>query len=253
MSQKAFISAEEHLAKLDFTIEQASEFIFANVDQASVIFDVAEQYGVTTAMLSEITNFSTEIINEYFDNNQLNSIELNYTSLLVNSDLGELETLVDFNTNTGILSNTMLNEDVRSQLDNPNLLDFFYDPVFFPDFTQNDGLYDAEELGVGHLNTISATNENIESLFYGSLINMINRLDDSELDQIKTFPDKSLEDYQILLQNSLNESPISDNRTDSQLAELVATEAANIIDPFFESSNLLVGVLDLSYLGLATA
>ncbi len=82
---------------------------------------------------------------------------------------------------------------------------------------------------------------------------MINRLDDSELDQIKTFPDKSLEDYQILLQNSLNESPISDNRTDSQLAELVATEAANIIDPFFESSNLLVGVLDLSYLGLATA
>ncbi len=31
------------------------------------------------------------------------------------------------------------------------------------------------------------------------------------------------------------------------------SEAVNIIDPFFDNSNALVGILDLSYLGLATA
>ncbi len=251
MSLKSFISAEEHLAKLDFTTEQASEFIFANVDQPETIFAAASQFGVTTAMLSEITNFSTDLVNEYFENAQLNGIELNYTSLLVNSDLGELETLVDFNIRTDMLSNTALNDAVRSQLDNPNRLDFFYDSIF--PFAQNDNLYDQEELGVGHLDTVSATNENIESLFYGSLINMINRLDDSELNQIKTFQDKSSEDFQALLLNALSESPTSNSRTDEQLAELVVSEAVNIIDPFFDNSNALVGILDLSYLGLATA
>ncbi len=251
MSLKSFISAEEHLAKLDFTTEQASEFIFANVDQPETIFAVARQFGVTTAMLSEITNFSTDLVNEYFENAQLNGIELNYTSLLVNSDLGELETLVDFNTRTDMLSNSALNDAARSQLGNPNRLDFFYDPNY--SFHLKDNLYDPEELGVGNLNAVSATNENIESLFYGSLINMINRLDDTELNQIKTFQDKSSEDFQALLLNALSESPASNSRTDEQLAELVVSEAVNIIDPFFDNSNALVGILDLSYLGLATA
>ncbi|WP_293005517.1 hypothetical protein [Nitrosomonas sp.] len=250
MSVKSFISAEAHLAKLGYSIKQANDFINANVGQAEIIFAAARENGVTTNMLNEISGHSTTVIREYFDVAGLNNKEVDYTSLLVNSDLGSLERLISFNERDGILSNSSLSDTVRSEINMPLNYDFTF--VEYADFELNDGKYDAEELGVGHLVNVSATNESIESLFYGSIINIFSALDETELDQINTFPrNDDQEEFQLLILDALSESPTLIAWSEEELVDLVTSEAVNIIDKYWESN--LVGVLDHSILGLATA
>ncbi len=254
MSSKQFISAEAHLAKLGITVEQANDFILENVDNPKLLFSVARENGVTNSMLSEITNFSTSVISDYFVAADRDPIELDQTSALVNSDLGPLEALVDFNHNTGVLSNASLRETVQ-----PLIVDDLYEFTFetleslYP-FFLSDGIYDAEELGVGHLTDVAATSDSLESLFYGSLINTFKALDETELNQINLFPDNGTsEDFQALLVESLDESPSSVIWTDEQLAELVTNEAAKNINEFWANDdNPAIGILDRSYLVEAT-
>lgn len=47
-------TAAEHLATFGVTVEQAHEFIFANLDNLGFILQVADTYEVTNAMLAEI-------------------------------------------------------------------------------------------------------------------------------------------------------------------------------------------------------
>ncbi len=252
MSTKQFISAEEHLAKLDVTVQQANNFIVENIDNPELLFETARQNKVTNKMLSEITNFPTDAVQQYFSDTGFPSVKLDRTSLLVNYEIDTLETLVNFNTNTGILSTTSLSEAVRPMLNDPLDYDYTFDPIK-PCYT-NDNVYDKEELGVGHLSNVPATNESVESLFYGTLINMFKALDESELNQINAFPNNgSADEFQELLFDALNESPTPSIWTEEQLAGLVTNEATDIIDKYWEQGNVLVGVLDLSFLGLATA
>lgn len=254
MSVKSFISTEAHLAKFGTTAPQALDFINSNLAQPDIIFNIARLYGVTTNMLSEISGFSKDIIQEYFDTAglDLDSKQLNYTSMLVNSDLSTLEHLVSSNNRTGILSNDSLNKEVQP-LTHVSPLEFndFFEPVY--DYQPIDGIYDAEELGVGHLDNVPATSESIISLFYGSLINIYSAIDKAEIDQINAFPrNDNPEGFQALLFNVLRESPVSVVWSEKDLVEMIRIEAANIIDEYYESESGLVGILDHSFLGLAT-
>ncbi|GJL73758.1 MAG: hypothetical protein NMNS01_29570 [Nitrosomonas sp.] len=252
MSSKQFISAEEHLAKLGVTVQQAQDFINNNVGRPEIIFEAADQFGVTNNMLSEITNISINNVRDYFTVNGKDSNKLDRTSILINSDTSELEILIDFNNNSSFLSNAALGEAVLPLLFNVVI----YGPTFGPiiSLQSADGIYDAEELGVGHLGNIPATNESIESLFYGTLINIFTALDESELNQINTFPeDGDLKGFQALLINALSEPPSPVAWTDEELANQVAQKAAEIINEYWIGETELVGVLDLSFLGLATA
>jgi len=251
MSRKQFISVEEHLAKLGITVQKAHDFIFANVDKPEVIYSAAFDAGVTNSMLSEITNVSSTVINNYFKAADLPSQKLDYTSMLINFDLGSLEALVDFNDNAGILSNSTFRDTVRSSVNDPLDYDYSFKPVI-PGLQDKDGVYDADELGVSHLTDVPATGENLESLFFGSLINMFNVIDEAELNQIKAFPaDGDQEEFQALLIDALSEAPENFSWTDEQLADLVSNEAVDIINTLWSGVEQ-VGVLDLSYLGLAT-
>ncbi len=251
------MSAETHLAKIPFTIQQAKDFIFSNTEKPEIIFQAAFDYGVTTEMLSEITGFSTDIVREYFASadidSELDSSLLDNTSILVNSDLGSLESLVAFNERNGILSNTALREEVELKIIEPLNYELTFDPVR-PLVQPNDDIYDAEELGVAHLTNVPATNESVESLFYGSLINLFSALDESELNQINTFPSNGgSENFQALLLTALSETPSPVVWDDEKLADLVTNEAASIINKYGTHDNAVIGVLDLSFLGLATA
>lgn len=251
MSRKQFISAEAHLAKFDVTVQQAIDFISANLDKPEVIYFAAFENGVTNAMLSEMTQHSTKVISDYFISAGLEPEKLDYTSMLVNFDLGELETLVDFNDNVGILSNISLRDAVRPLVNTTQIYDLSFESVF-PHIQLNDGIFDADELGVGHLTDVAATSENLESLFYGSLINIFGALDEAELKQIKEFPDDgNSEEFQMLLIEALSDKPDTVNWTDEQLVELVSSEAISVINELW-SGNGFVGTLDFSYLGLAT-
>jgi len=249
------MSAESHLAKFGVTIQQAKDFIDLNIKQPELIFDAANiDYFVTIPMLSEITKYSESEISEYFISAGIaNPNRLNNTKKLVNSDLGSLEKLVDFDTKIGILSIASLREKVQPLIGDP---DFYpsYDPFFGPGaaFEIWDGKYDSDELGVKHLGEIAATTENLESLFYGTLINVFSRLDKNEFDQIEPIIDNgSFYENQALLLNALDSSPSSIVWTDAELADLVIHDAARIINDY-QSSNLPVGgILDNSILGLA--
>jgi hypothetical protein len=256
MSTKPFISAEEHLAKLGVTVEQAFDFISANLDKPEFIFATARAHGVTNAMLNEIADVSTDTIRDYFSYANKDNKILDYTSILINFDLGPLEALVNFNNNIGILSNAALSDAVQPLLIEPLVLDFTFVPVY-AHIQPNDGVYDAEELGVSHLGAVPATDENIESLFFGTLINLFKSIDRIELDQIKSFENGDPAEFQSLLSSALSDSPVSGEWSDEELASLVIEEAVKTINRYFnlypdsEVASELVGVLDHSFLGVA--
>lgn len=247
------MSAATHLAKFGVTVEQAYDFIIANVDQPEIIFDTAEEFAVTTAMLSEITQFSTAVISNYFASFNLDTGKLDETHILINSDPDALSSLVTLNTRTGILSNESLRGFVQQALNDPAQYDAVFGPQF--PFQDDDGIYDAEELGVTTLNNIPATTASIESLFYGSLINMFLRFDQTELNQIVFFPvaeRRGSDDFQAFVFEALSDISLTAPRPDDELAGLVVREAAILITELVDDSTI-VGVLDQSFLGLAVA
>ncbi|MBE7525825.1 hypothetical protein HS096_05930 [candidate division WWE3 bacterium] len=246
------MSAESHLAKFGITLQEANDFIKLNIDKPEVIFDAGVAYFVSIPMLSEITKYSESDIVQYFESSGISHpTSLNNTRKLFNSDLGALEKLVDFDNKAGVLSTASLREKVQPLIGDP---DFYpsYAPFFGPSapFQIWDGKYDPEELGVNHLGEIAATTENLESLFYGTLINTFSRLDKGELDQINHFsPDGSHDNYKILLFDDISSTPSIIAWSDEELADLVIYDAARIINAFQTSD--LPGILDGSFLGLA--
>lgn len=67
MSVKSFISAEAYLNSFGITVHQAQEFIDLNIEHPEIIYSAALEYGVTTAMLSEITGIPKDVINKYLN------------------------------------------------------------------------------------------------------------------------------------------------------------------------------------------
>ncbi|WP_292993399.1 hypothetical protein [Nitrosomonas sp.] len=243
------MSAETHLHKLGVTIQQARDFINLNIDHPEVVYDTAFVNGVTISMLSEITNYPINVIKEYFASVGLVAEALDDTSILINSDdLRGFESLIAFNNNSGILSTASLREKVQPLIDDDP---FFYNLTFDPviPIQDDDGIYDSEELGVKHLGDIAATNENIESLFYGTLLNIYRTLDETELKQISEINNiEDRDEFKELFANSLASVPTNSIWTDETLADIVVNEAYSLINDFLED-DFVFGVLDHSFLG----
>lgn len=249
MSTKQFISAEEHLAKLDVTVQEANDFIVANIDQPETLFFAALDHGVTTQMLSDITNNPSDEVCNYFASSEFDCSTLDDTSILLNSEACSLENLVNFNEAIGTLSNESIKEQVLPLLTTIQIHEAFFGPVYH--LQRQDDEYDATELGAEHINSIPATNENIESLFYGTLINVFSAIDKSELMQINEFPEGgNTEDFQTLFLDTLNDIPDTVVWTEEEIFELVTEEAADIMNGFFGSG--IIGRLDPLLLGFET-
>ncbi|MDR4517040.1 MAG: hypothetical protein MRK00_06600 [Nitrosomonas sp.] len=253
--------AASHLAKLGVTVPQALKFLVTNVERPETIFNVASQYAITTQMLGEITHLSPDIISDYFADFGLDSSELDDTSILVNADLGAFSQFVSFNKNdeayadnvdniSEALSTDSLREFVQPLLNDPASYDSVFGPQF--PFQANDGVYDAEELGVDLGIEVPATNESIESLFYGSLINMFSAFDQTELTPIVQFPvnDRNTEDFKTFVLEAFNDVPEVVLWPADVMVRLVVNEAVIQINDLVEDSSI-VGVLDHSFLGVA--
>ncbi len=256
------MSAESHLAKFGVTVPQALNFLIANVEQPETIFNVASQYAITTAMLGEITTLSPEVVSNYFAASGFDSSELDDTGILLNKDPGDFKSLVGFNNNDEAHTDDV--ENISEVLSTESLRGFVqpllsdasaYDAVFGPQFAfqANDGIYDAEELGVDLGVTVPATNESIESLFYGSLINMFSALDQTELEPIVSFPagSRNTEDFTAFVSEALSDVPETVQWTDDVMVRLVVNEAVILINELAAEDSAIVGVLDQSFLGLA--
>lgn len=240
-------TGQEVLAHYQVTVEQANEYILANIEQPEVIFEAAEDFGITTQHLSDITGYSTAIISEYFLSYGFDSRGLDKTKILFNSELSDLASLVRFNDRSGALSTASLADRVK-----PNVIPEDYSEFFGPVFGYqiDDGLYTSDELGVSHMgNNVPATNESIESLFYGTLINLYTALDDTELSELKGFAHNgsNVDEYRSLLSDALNDPA---NRSDQELADLIVSDTATLIDEFWYGDVIVNGIHDLSLLGL---
>jgi len=244
----------EVLKYYGITREQAMDFIMANVNNPEVIYDVASSYGITTQHLSDITHYSANAINNYFESSGLSTELLNEVKLLFNSNLGDLAYLVNFNSHTGSLSTASLREQVKASFsDDPSDYDAFFESIW--GYEEADGLYTPDETGISHLGNIQATPESLESIFFGTLINIVNSLDIGELEQIGNFPftEDNLNDFYALVSGSLSDMPATPY-PDSFLEENVVNDAVTLIEDYWGPDSLVIGILDDSpFLGLVIA
>lgn len=238
-------TGQEVLSYYEVTVEEANAFILANIDQPWVIFNTAIEFGITIQHLSDITGFSTDIIRDYFSASELDSRMLDETKILFSTELGSLASLVEFNHRSGMLSTDSLADQVKAKVDSSDYDDFL-EPVFA--YQQADGIYTADELGVSHLGDIPATDESIESLMYGTLINLYSALDDAELIELWGFSDNdsNSDEYRLLLASALSDPA---NRGDQELADLIANETAILIDEYWYGEVDVIGIFDLSLVG----
>lgn len=239
-------TGQEALAYLGLTVEQVNQFIQENIGQHKIIYDAAYDVGITTQHLSDITGYSTDTIKNFFATFELDTRLLDEVKILFNSDLGDLANLVGFNDHSGVLSTASLGDQVKLDTDSSDY-SAFYEPVF--SYQQADGIYTPDELGVSHLGNVPATDESIESLVYGTLINIYSALDETELSQLKGFShnESNVNEYRSLLTDALSDPA---NRSDQDLADLIAAETGILIDEYWNNMDV-TGILDHSILGLS--
>lgn len=243
-----------------YGIEQqdAMSFITANIDNPEVIFNVALQYGITTQHLSDITGYDSLDISIYFQELGMDPHQLNDVRILANTLSGdfvtfargpaddfELSKLIDFNNQTGVLSNASLREQIKADLDNSPMYDAFFQPVF--GYQNADGLYTPDETGVSRLGNFEATSENLESIFFGTLINILNSAETEEMDQIASSED--INETVLLIADALIDKP-TESLPDNLLEYGITLYGTDIIMEYFSEGNTTIGILDgTPYLG----
>jgi len=240
-------TGQEVLDFYNFTVDQALQFIEANINQPQTIFNIANESGITIQHLTDITGYSANIINNYFSSAGLNPTKIDEVKLLFNSSLMDLESLVSFNSHSGVLSNVELGDRVKA-IANPFEYRYFFESSSRHGYEQIDGVLTPDELGVSHLSNVPATTDSMESIIYGSLINLYSQLDEIELRELKEFSidENNKDQYRSILIESLKDSA---NYRDNVLADLVVSETSSIIEEYWNTDT--VGVLDHTILGLA--
>lgn len=95
---------------------------------------------------------------------------------------------------------------------------------------------------------VPATNESIESLFYGTLLNLFTELDHAEIEQISLFPDKAnnTEAFYALASELIgNQQPEFVVWSKEEMAGLIIDEAVSIIGSHFSGDGFsYIGIMD---------
>jgi hypothetical protein len=188
------MTAQEHLAQFGVSMEVAAEFIFANLETPEVILAVSDQFDVTNDMLGQIvgqalgTIITGQTVIDWFAERGLDSSilepEPEGTAQFLTADLSALSGLIGLNLNTGILSTASLKAQVLASVD---LAD--YNELMNPERFQGtgDGVLTGEELGVPGMPNLDATAAVLESIFFGSLINVMRAVDAAEYQALNNF------------------------------------------------------------------
>lgn len=181
------LSTERHLANLGVTVEYARDFIFANLGNLEYILAIAEQFGVTNDMLAEIVGggYTASDVYLYFSANGLDSGGLDDSlEPLIDQEYMDLAGLFALNTHTGILSTESLRAGVIANTGETAYWDTF---DIGGVFGITDGTLTTEELGFAQLGALPATDETLESLYYGTLISTMSALDVGEAFEINDY------------------------------------------------------------------
>lgn len=192
------MTASEQLEKYGLSVDIAREWIVDHIDSPQTIYNVAHAGGLSNDMIAEILSplapgLDGTAVENFFTSHGLaggalnddNSANDSNKAALLSDDMNSLTELVGMNTNDGILSTSALRQATQSQLDDTG----WYAELFNPDnyIGSEDGLFTAAEIGIPGLTTFAATSANLESLFYGTLINVMRSVDTDEVYQLYNF------------------------------------------------------------------
>lgn len=197
------MTAAELLNQYGITVQQASDWISANVGNPQLVYDTALYYEIDSSMLAEIVSSwvpgaNAGLVENFFTSHGLNGSALNSAALnpgagggdfggseILPEDLAALASLVTLNTNGGQLSTEALRAGVLDALSNDDDYYLLFNPNEYEGAA--DGTFTAEELGIPGLGNLAATRENLESLYYGTMIKAFKAIDLEEINQITDF------------------------------------------------------------------
>lgn len=190
------MTTRSYLASLGVTMNQAHDFIKANINTPSNIYKVAVQYGIDSQMLADILSIdypglTASGVESFFQSHGFNGAALhskiadNTSNVaMLSSDFGTLSNLFGFNTHTGALSNESLRASV-TLVTGLNSYLYAFAPINFDG--AEDGVFTGKEMGVSHFGSMAATWQNVESVFYGTVINLLESIDQSEIQGLEDF------------------------------------------------------------------
>lgn len=102
---------------------------------------------------------------------------------VLDADLSALQSLVSLNSATGVLSTASLRAAIVAETGQTA-----YDRAFTPStYGNGDATLTAEELGFSSLGNLPATEETVESLFYGTTITALKSIDMNEITQLSSY------------------------------------------------------------------
>lgn len=145
---------------------------------------------LSAAILNELNIFKTDLYDilggsDSDGNTGGGSNGSSGSSELLPSDMAELAILVTMNTNGGILSTASLRANVLANLTNDSDYYALFDPSSY--WGSEDGIFSADDIGVPGVSSFSATTENLESIYYGTVIKALKAIDMDEAMQIGNF------------------------------------------------------------------
>jgi hypothetical protein len=193
------MDASQHLKTYGLTLEQARNFIDQNMKSPAYIYNVARAFKIDSQMLAEIVaptfpGIGAAQVEDFFTGKGLNGKDLNASVLNpvapVKSWQGgsPIASHMTFNDNTDTLSTESLREAVIAKVGETKYLKAF-NPSALPGSA--DGVLSTSDLGFSHLGDIEATWQNIESLYYGTVIHLLRGVSISEFDEVLAFQKKN--------------------------------------------------------------
>lgn len=200
------------------TMQEASDWVQARLDQPREIYNICREFGINSAMLAEIVKSFVPGVRAAdveaffafrgFDPQALrNAADISPAPIpqpvpgpapapapppseggfsgLFPQEFGGLLSFVSLNNNSGALSNGSLREASLAQLTQDSFYWSLFSPASFGG--EGDGVWTSSELGFSSLGTLPATAETLESLFYGSIIRVVRSIDEAEITQLEAF------------------------------------------------------------------
>lgn len=244
-------SAAEFLSARGVSMQQALDFVLSNQNHPEVIYNIAVQAGITNSMLAEIISpvlpgVGADAVENFFKAHGLNGSALNGTSSGTPSQVGlelmpesmnQLLGLVTFNQSAGSLSTAALRSAVVSTTGQAA-----YDKTFNPSSYSGaaDGTFTGAELGISGFQSFAATQENLESIYYGTLIKAFKAIDVQEIMELSNFVTANqsaltsgnaavLQSYMDLMVGIFQDPASAPILNDAQLASAVVMGTASMV------------------------
>lgn len=242
------MTAAELLNQYGLTVQQASDWIRENVGNSQLVYNTALEFGVDSSMLAEIVSSwvpgaNADLVENFFTSQGLNGSALNSAVLnagaggddfgggeILPEDLAALASLITLNTYGGQLSTEALRAGVLNEVSNGSYYYQLFNPANYEG--ADDGTFTADELGIPGLGNLAATTENLESLYYGTLIKVFKAIDMEEISQIADFAQANasaleagspavLDQYVDLMLSVLEDPAVTPMFPDDQLAQTI--------------------------------